>query len=89
MIGEITNHLWQSTVFAFAVALLALAFRKNRAEVRYWMWLSASLKFLVPFSLLIGVGIRVWDSLSGGRFCGAHHHSQRLDCDGRNRTAIS
>lgn len=63
MIGEITNHIWQSTVFAFAVALVALAFRKNRAEVRYWLWLSASLKFLVPFSLLIGVGVRVWDAV--------------------------
>lgn len=67
MIGEITNHLWQSTIFAFAVALVALAFRKNRAEVRYWLWLSASLKFLVPFSLLIGVGIRVWDALPAGK----------------------
>jgi bla regulator protein BlaR1 len=67
MIGEITNHLWQSTVFAFAVALVSLAFRKNRAEVRYWLWLSASLKFLVPFSLLIGVGIRVWDALPAGK----------------------
>jgi uncharacterized protein (TIGR03435 family) len=66
MIGEITNHLWQSTVFASAAALLALAFRKNRAEVRYWLWLSASLKFLVPFSLLISVGIRVWEALQGG-----------------------
>jgi len=63
MIGEITNHLWQSTVFAIAVAFLALAFRKNRAEVRYWLWLSASLKFLTPFSLLIGLGIRLWDAL--------------------------
>ena len=26
------------------------------AGVRYWLWLSASLKFLVPFSLLIGLG---------------------------------
>ncbi|HEY4840209.1 MAG TPA: M56 and DUF3738 domain-containing protein [Candidatus Acidoferrales bacterium] len=67
MIGEITNHLWQSTVFVFAVALLALAFRKNRAEVRYWLWLSASLKFLIPFSLLIGVGLRVWDALPAGK----------------------
>ncbi len=63
MIGEITNHLWQSTIFAAVAALVTLAFRKNRAEVRYWLWLSASLKFLVPFSLLIGVGIRVWDML--------------------------
>jgi len=67
MIGEITNHLWQSTIFVFAVAVVALAFRKNRAEVRYWLWLSASLKFLIPFSLLIGVGIRLWDALPAGK----------------------
>jgi bla regulator protein BlaR1 len=67
MIAEVTNHLWQSTVFAFAAALVALAFRKNRAEVRYWLWLSASLKFLIPFSLLIGAGVRVWDALPAGK----------------------
>jgi len=26
----LTNHLWQSTLFALAVALLTLAFRKNK-----------------------------------------------------------
>jgi RND family efflux transporter MFP subunit len=54
--GAIVNHLWQSTVFAVAVALLAFAFRKNRAQVRYWLWFSASLKFLVPFLFLISLG---------------------------------
>ncbi len=29
---------------------------KNRAHVRYWLWLSASLKFLLPFAFLIGLG---------------------------------
>ncbi len=67
MIGEITNHLWQSTVFAVAAALVTLAFRKNRAEVRYWLWLSASLKFLVPFAFLLSLGIRVWDALPAGK----------------------
>ncbi len=67
MIGEMTNHLWQSTLFAAAAALVTLAFRKNRAEVRYWIWLSASLKFLVPFSLLISLGVRMWDALPAGR----------------------
>jgi bla regulator protein BlaR1 len=67
MIGEITNHLWQSTTFAAAIALLATAFSKNRAEVRYWLWLSASLKFLVPFSLLVGVGIQLWDAQLAGK----------------------
>jgi beta-lactamase regulating signal transducer with metallopeptidase domain len=56
MIRELTTHLWQSTFFAIAVGLLSIAFRKNRAQVRYWLWLSASLKFFVPFALLIGVG---------------------------------
>src|ERR1700730_18073165 len=56
MIGGLTNHLWQSTFFAVVVAVLTLAFRKNRAQVRYWFWLSASLKFLVPFSLLMRLG---------------------------------
>jgi bla regulator protein BlaR1 len=56
MIGEVTNHLWQSTVFAVAAGLLAVTLRKNRAQVRYWLWLSASLKFLVPFAVLISMG---------------------------------
>jgi bla regulator protein blaR1 len=50
------NHLWQSTLFACVIALLMVALRNNRAQIRYWLWLVASLKFLVPFSLLIGIG---------------------------------
>jgi len=50
------NHLWQSTLFVAVVALLTLAFRQNRARTRYWLWLAASLKSFVPFSLLIKVG---------------------------------
>src|SRR5580704_19075319 len=56
MIGELTNHLWQSTLFALAAGLMTVAFRGNRAQVRYWLWLSASLKFLVPFALLLNLG---------------------------------
>lgn len=51
-----TNHLWESTLFTGAMALLALVLRKNTARVRHWLWLAASLKFLFPFSLLVGVG---------------------------------
>jgi len=54
-----TNHLWQSTLFALAAALLTLAFRKNRARVRYWLWFGASVKFLIPFALLTMLGGRV------------------------------
>jgi uncharacterized protein (TIGR03435 family) len=56
MIPELTNHLWQSTLFAVAAGLLTFAFRKNRAQVRYWLWFSASIKFFVPFSLLLSLG---------------------------------
>jgi uncharacterized protein (TIGR03435 family) len=50
------NHLWQSTVFAGAMWLLALTLQRNRAAVRYWLWLAASMKFLLPFSLLVSTG---------------------------------
>ncbi len=59
----IANHLWQSTLFAGMVLLLTLAMRKNRAQARYLMWLAASLKFLLPFSLLMALGSQVeWRS---------------------------
>jgi uncharacterized protein (TIGR03435 family) len=45
------NHLWQSTLFALAAAVAAFALRKNYAQARYWIWVSASMKFLVPFAL--------------------------------------
>src|SRR5580658_1441650 len=59
MIGELTTHLVQSTVFAAAAGLLTVAFRKNRAKVRYWLWLSASLKFFVPCALLMSLGSHI------------------------------
>ncbi len=52
----IANHLWQSTAFAAAVALLTLALRGNRARTRHWVWMAASLKFLVPFAILAALG---------------------------------
>ena len=50
------NHLWQSTLVAIAAGLLTLAVRKHHARARYWLWMAASLKFLVPFSLLVALG---------------------------------
>jgi hypothetical protein len=55
----LANHLWQSTLFAGAAGLLTLLLRKNRAAIRHSLWLTASLKFLVPFSLLIAIGNRM------------------------------
>ena len=52
----LANHLWQSTLFAIAVWLITLTLRKNRAAIRHRLWLAASVKFLVPFSLLAGIG---------------------------------
>ena len=49
-------HLVQSTAFAAGAGVLTLAFRRNRAEIRYWLWLSASIKLLVPFALLMSLG---------------------------------
>jgi uncharacterized protein (TIGR03435 family) len=51
-----TNHLWQSTLFAAAAGLLTVALRRNRAQVRIWLWFSASFKFLIPLSLLMSLG---------------------------------
>jgi bla regulator protein blaR1 len=50
------NHLWQSTLLVIAAGLLTLVLRKNRARARYWLWLAASTKFLLPFSLLVASG---------------------------------
>jgi len=52
----IANHLWQSTAFVAAIGLLTLLFSKNRARVRYALWLAASVKFLIPFSALTVLG---------------------------------
>src|SRR5438445_9940005 len=52
----VANHLWQSTLFAISAGSLTLVFRKHRARARYWLWLAASLKFLVPFSMLVAIG---------------------------------
>jgi hypothetical protein len=55
----LADHLWQSTLFALVAGLLTLALRKNRARVRHWVWLAASLKFLIPVSVLIALGSHI------------------------------
>jgi beta-lactamase regulating signal transducer with metallopeptidase domain len=49
-------HLWQSTLVLIAAWVLTLVCRRNSAEIRYWIWFCASLKFLLPFSLLQQLG---------------------------------
>jgi bla regulator protein blaR1 len=65
------DHLWQSTLFAVAAGLLTLVLRKHHARTRYWLWLAASVKFLVPFSLLAGLGSYL--SWSRGSEVAANH----------------
>ena len=55
----IANHLLQSTVFAVAAGLLTLLLRNNHARTRYWIWLTASIKFLIPFSIFVELGHRL------------------------------
>lgn len=50
------NHLWQSTAFGAVIVMINILLRKNEARIRYWLWLAASLKFFVPFSLLMALG---------------------------------
>jgi beta-lactamase regulating signal transducer with metallopeptidase domain len=50
------DHLWQSTLVAGLVCCLIPLFRNNSARARYWLWFAASLKFLLPFSLLAALG---------------------------------
>lgn len=56
MASMLMNHLWQSTLFAAVMGLLALALRNNGAHIRYWLWFMASIKFLVPFTWLYSLG---------------------------------
>ena len=63
-LSSLANHLWQSTLFAAGAQLLTLTLRKNRAAVRYWIWLAASVKFLIPFSVLVSIGSQLeWRSV--------------------------
>jgi bla regulator protein BlaR1 len=67
------NHLWQSTLFAGIAGLLTLLLRKNRARARYWLWLAASVKFLIPFSVLVAVGSHLaWPLGSAGTRTGLY-----------------
>ena len=59
MITDFANHIWQSTIFAAAVTVLAFVVRRNHARVRYRLWCAASVKFLIPFAFLAALGSRV------------------------------
>jgi len=57
------DHLWQSTLFAILAGLVTLALRNHRASVRFCIWFSASLKFLIPFPIVVALGRSLrWDT---------------------------
>jgi hypothetical protein len=58
-LSPLANHLWQSTLCVAMAWLLTLGMRKNRAAVRYGLWMAASVKFLIPFSLLVSAGAQL------------------------------
>ena len=67
------DHLWQSTLVAVAAGLLTLILRKQHARVRYGLWLAASVKFLVPFALLVNLGNHLaWSHVSAGAKAGLY-----------------
>jgi beta-lactamase regulating signal transducer with metallopeptidase domain len=56
VIAALLDHLWQSTLFAAMAGLLTLTLRRNGARIRFWLWFAASMKFLLPFSVLAALG---------------------------------
>jgi bla regulator protein blaR1 len=51
------NHFWQSTLIAaLAWAACASVFKANSPGLRFGIYVTASLKFLVPFALLVEAG---------------------------------
>jgi uncharacterized protein (TIGR03435 family) len=55
-VAPLMEHLWQSTLVCAALWILSLMLRENAARIRFQLWTLASLKFLLPFSLLIAAG---------------------------------
>jgi bla regulator protein BlaR1 len=56
VISFVLNHVWQSSFCTVLVGLLAWALGRYSANVRFWLWMSASIKFLVPFAVLALLG---------------------------------
>lgn len=55
----VRDHLFETTIFVVAMALLATALRRQPARLRHLVWLAASVKFLLPFSVLVILGASI------------------------------
>jgi uncharacterized protein (TIGR03435 family) len=58
MAATLLAHLWQCSAFVAAAWLLACAMSRYPARARFWVWMCASIKFLVPFAWLASLGAR-------------------------------
>ena len=58
-LAAMVNHLWQSTLYLLGAGVLILALKEQQARIRYAIWLSATAKFLLPFSAFIRLGGRL------------------------------
>ena len=56
LVPALANHVWQSSIFLGTAWMLTILLRKSPARVRHGIWLIASIKFLIPFSLLTALG---------------------------------
>jgi bla regulator protein blaR1 len=74
-------HLWQSTIFVVVIWLLTLALRSNAAQTRYRLWMMASAKFLIPFSLLVAAGQSL--HLDSGSTVSPHTFSSAVESIGQ------
>ena len=59
VLATVGDHLWQSSLFACAIVLLTLGLRHHRASVRHALWAVASIKFLIPFAVIVALGSHV------------------------------
>ena len=59
---SVIAHLWQSTLFVAAIAVAAFLMGRSAARTRHALWLLASIKFIVPFSVLTlaGAALGAW-----------------------------
>ena len=56
LLALLGDHLWQSTLFAAVAVIVAMLLKRQGAALRYWVWLAASAKFLVPIAALVAIG---------------------------------
>lgn len=64
MIAALLDHLWQSTLFAGAIALSMPLFRCQSASLRFWLWFTVSMKFLIPFAAMMMLGRQILSTIS-------------------------